>query len=76
MPSKSFIAVRGPSEDVGEHIELRPTDPVRGRSGQTILAFCLPLDEARELGRELLRLSGQDGHTCVVLGPCDGNCRT
>ena len=58
MPAKSFTAVRGPSEDVGEHIELRPTEPVRGRGGSTVLAFCLPLDEARELGRELLRLAG------------------
>ena len=55
---KSFTAVRGPSEDVGEHIELRPTRPIVDR-GTTIRAFCLPLDEARELGEELIRLAGE-----------------
>ena len=56
-PSKSFEARRGPSEDVVEHIELVPTEPIRLRGGTTIIEFCLPLDEARELGRELLRLT-------------------
>ena len=55
----TFTARRGPPEDVGEHIELRPTEPVHGPSGQPILAFCIPLDEARELGRLLVRLADE-----------------
>jgi hypothetical protein len=56
---RSFTAVRGPSEDVGEHIELRPTRCINDR-GTTIKAFCLPLDEARELDTELIRLANED----------------
>lgn len=58
-PPPSFTAHRGPPEDVGEHIELRPTDPVFGPRHTRVLAFCLPLDEARELGRLLVRLADE-----------------
>lgn len=56
-PEKTFTAHRGPPDDVGEHVELRPTKRISDH-GTTILAFCLPLDEARELGEELIRLAG------------------
>jgi len=56
-PAKSFTVERVQDDAVGEHIALCPTDPIHGRNGCTILAFCLPLDEARELGKELIRLS-------------------
>jgi hypothetical protein len=68
-PEKTFTAHLGPPENVGEHIELRPMRPIHERYDTTILAFCLPLDEARELGLELLRLTAKGSHNVCCSGP-------